>query len=194
MTENHEPDREQVEAFPSEAVTGRVIDAATGRPYDEPAPVQEWNPLRRAEPETIPLKVSGGEASLTYRRWSGRERLAYEDALTERFLTTDERDGTDTVKLGSMRLYAVSLTIVGSSGFERFAGPDFLQGDRAKIERDLLMIDDEDTYAEIMETALRVQPLPRQDKADEETGGDDATEDPSRTLSTPQIPVDKNPA
>lgn len=180
------------EQYP-ETVPGQVV-TPDGISVEKPAP--EWNPLQRPAPETVPLKASGGQASITYRTWSGRERLAYEDALTQRLLTTDERDGSDTVKMGSLRLYAVSLTIVGSSGFEAFAGPGFLQGDREKVEADLLKVTDSDTYGEIVAEALRVQPLPRMDgsKGKDDDEGASSDPDPSRTLSTPQTPTDTSPA
>lgn len=145
---------------------------------------QEWNPLEVGKVERIPLDVSGGRAAILCRRWSGRERLAYEDAITERLLQTEQRTGEDTVKIGSLRLFAASLTIIGSEGFDPFVGrPGFLQGSRDEREADLLQIGDPDTYDEILRHAMRVQPLPSAGGDDEKSGGTD--EDPSRTLSTP---------
>lgn len=160
-------------------------DTIRGELVDPDAPA-EWNPLAEVTPETIPLEASGGRCSIKYRRWTGRERLAYEDAITEKLLTTDERTGDDTVRLGSMRLFAASLTIVGSEGFELIGLDGFLQGNRSEREADLLKITDPDTYSEIIRTATRIQPLPGSEnaggKGDEETDDDG---DPSRTPSTP---------
>jgi hypothetical protein len=146
---------------------------------------QEWNPLEVGKVERIPLDVSGGRAAILCRRWSGRERLAYEDAITERLLQTEQRTGEDTIKIGSLRLFAASLTIIGSEGFDPFVGrPGFLQGERPEREADLLQIGDPETYDEILRHAMRVQPLPSAGGGDDEkSGGTD--QDPSRTLSTP---------
>jgi hypothetical protein len=151
--------------------------------------VVEWNPLEEIRPETVPLEASGGRASVTYRRWTGRERLAYEDAITQRMLTTDERDGSDTVKIGTLRLFAASLTIVASSGFpETPDGRPFLSGTRAEREADLLRITDRPTYDEILRTANRIQPLPSQesDAGDPDDDEDGDAGDPSPTPSTPE--------
>lgn len=159
-------------------------DTIEGTLVDANAPA-EWNPLGEVTPETIPLEASGGRCSIKYRRWTGRERLAYEDAITEKLLTTDERTGDDTVRLGSMRLFAASLTIVGSEGFEIVGLDGFLQGDRESREEDLLKITDPDTYSEIIRTATRIQPLPGSENAGKRDGETDDDEDPSRTPSTP---------
>lgn len=145
--------------------------------------VPEWNPLATTEPETHPLKASGGRATVLLAPWTGRERLAYEDALTERMLTEDE-NGETTVRMGTLRLFAISLTIKGSTGF----GVDgFLSGDRAKVEADLLSITDAKTFEEIRDLALKVQPLPSQDNSSDDD--EDAGEDPSETSSTQATPT-----
>lgn len=173
------------------AVEGHVVGS-------EPAHV--WNPLQRPEPITVPIERSRDPedpsrfASVIYQRWGGRERLAYEDAITERLLTTDERTGDDTIRLGSLRLFAVSLTIKGSTGFELFGMDGFLQGDRDKIEADLLLIGDPDTYSEIVAAALKVQPLPRADGSSAPTEEDASDGDPSRTLSTSPAAAIAQPA
>jgi len=156
-------------------VEGRVVD-----------PENEWNPLRVGKVERIPLEVSGGRAAILCRRWSGRERLAYEDAITERLLQTEQRTGEDTIKIGSLRLFAASLTIIGSEGFETFGLDGFLQGDRPSREEDLLKITDPDTYDEVLRHAMRVQPLPSAGGDDDKSKGGESAEDPSRTLSTPE--------
>lgn len=156
---------------------------------DQTAPAAEWNPLATVDPIEVPLKSSGGRAFLVCRPWTGRERLAYEDAITERLLTTDERTGDDTVKLGSLKLFAVSLTIVGSKGFPLRNGRPMLSGTREEREDDLLAITDADAYREILDEALRVQPLPSIGKSDEDEETDD-DEDPSRTPPTPAAGTD----
>lgn len=148
--------------------------------------VPEWNPLATVEPVVEPLRASGGRASVTYRRWTGRERLAYEDAITERLMTKDQHD-EETVKLGTLRLFAVSLTVVGSSGFPpRADGSPFLSGSREQREADLLAITDPDTFAEIRDTATRIQPLPTADAGDrDETPAGGAEGNRFPTGSTP---------
>lgn len=147
-------------------------------------PPVEWNPLAELTPQRIPLKASGGRAAVLYRPWSGRESLAYEDAITERLLTVDQA-GEETVRMGAMRLFAASLTIVGSEGFPKAAdGRDYFTGTREQRESDLLAITDPATYSEIRDTALRVQPLPTaggQESEDDEDGGEGS---PSPTVST----------
>lgn len=153
-----------------------------------------WDPLAPIEPVTIPLKVSGGRATVTCRRWSGRQRLAYEDAVTTHMLAakdgTDpdsDDDGDSTVKLGTMRLFATSLTVIGSTGFPEQDGRTFLTGTREQVEADLLAITDEATFEEIRDHATKVQPLPSMDDDDDKekpAGGDAA--DPSLTPSTSQ--------
>jgi hypothetical protein len=163
-------------------------------PAQAPEPVAEWNPLAKIEPVTVPLKVSGGRASIILRRWTGRERLAYEDALTELMLVTDSR-GEDTVKIGTMRLWAVSLTVVGCVGFpNRPDGtPLFAGNSREETEQDLLALDP-DTFNEIREHALKLQPLPSaaEDEDDPDEGdGEGDLPDPSSTPSTsPTATVD----
>lgn len=149
------------------------------------AAVAEWNPLARRDPVTRTLKTSGGRASITCQPWSGRERLAYEDAMTVRMLAEDER-GEDTVKIGTLRLFAMSLTIIGSSGFPKRAdGTDMFTGGAARVEADLLSIGDPKVYDEIRDIALEVQPLPKADNAPSDDEGDGEGSDPSPTPSTP---------
>jgi hypothetical protein len=158
----------------------------------------EWNPLEELRPITLPLAVSRGRASVTFRKWSGRERLAYEDALTQRMLVRragaaagsgedDEDDDDRTVAIGTLRLFAASLTVRGSSGFPNVRD-GFLSGTREDVETDLLAITDDDTYREILELATKIQPLPSagksDDKSDAETKRDDDG-DPSPGSSTP---------
>lgn len=158
-------------------------------------PVPEWNPLELAAPETKPLASSGGRASIVVRRWSGRDRLAYEDAVTEQMMTKDQR-GEDTVKVGSYRLFALSLTVVGSVGFDRFASDarradtsvPFLGGDRASREADLLLLNG-DTYDEIRRIATKHQPLPRMDDEEKDPDDESGLPDPSPTPSTSQTPT-----
>lgn len=161
----------------------------TGVAYPQPEPVPEWNPLASTAVQVIPLKVSGGRAHVHYRPWSGRERLAYEDAVAVRFLAKDA-EGEESVLMGTLRLYAISLTVVGSEGFPPGPVNDsptprlFLSGTREQREADLLALDAA-TYTEIRETAFRVQPLPTLAGDDGPGDGDDDA-DPSRTPSTPQ--------
>lgn len=164
-------------------------------PIGEPAPEvhtvtskprREWNPLAKLEPERRALAVSdmgdGPTAWVDYRRWSGRERLAYEDALTERSMTQDQR-GEDTVRLGTLRLIAVSLTIVGWEAYgvdedgtrrpiTRPDGSPMFSGDRTAVEQDLLALDP-DTYDEIRRTALEIQPPPSLGGEDVSASADD---------------------
>lgn len=145
--------------------------------------VPEWNPLATIEPIVEPLKVSGGRASVTYRRWSGRERLAYEDAITERLMTKDQHD-EETVLLGTLRLFATSLTVIGATGFPERDGRPMFTGTREQREADLLACDP-DTFDEIRETATRIQPLPSADKGEEKPDDGGAEGNPSPTASTP---------
>lgn len=154
----------------------------------------EWNPLESLEDVTRPLKVSGGRATVTLRKWSGRERLAYEDALTQRMLVKKARrdgeepgeDDEDTVAIGTLRLYAASLTVRRSTGFPPATdGRSFLSGTREQVEGDLLTITHGETYSEILRLALEVQPLPKAVSSDEDEDGDDG-DDPSRTPPTQQ--------
>lgn len=164
-------------------------DNMTEQQTDAVVPV--WDPLATVEPTTVPLEASGGRASVTYRPWSGRERLAFEDATTERFLTTGT-DGDETIRMGSYTLFAVSLTVVGSDGFPSAAdGRVFLTGTREQREADLLSIAHAPTFQEIRRTALKVQPLPRAEEAaagvaDDEDDGDEGSPEgnPSPTSST----------
>lgn len=152
---------------------------------NDSTPPDDWNPLATIEPETRPLKRSGGRISVTYRRWTGRERLAFEDILTQRMMTKDEAGG-DTIKIGTLRLYASTLTIQGSTGFETFGAREgFLSGTPKEIEDDLLSITDEKLRNEIVETAREIQPLPKIGDDDEDSdGGDDDGDDPFPTPST----------
>lgn len=158
-------------------------------PDDAAAP--EWNPLATLTTTRHPLKVSGGKAAILCRRWDGATRLAYEDAITERMLTEDGR-GEETVKIGTLRLFAVSLTVRGSEGFpEREPGRAMFAGTREQVEADLLALDP-DTFDEIRKIALDVQPLPSakgDDAKDDEDSADG--DDPFLTPSTPAgDPVD----
>lgn len=156
---------------------------------------EEWNPLAEPEPVTRELKVSGGKASVTYRRWTGRERLAYEDAMTVRILVLDE-SGDQTVLMGTLAIFQTALTVQSSDGF----GVDgFLSGDVAKRESDLLSITDRKTLLEIVRTAREIQPPPGVDDTAEKTEPDDPDDpddpeggeegDPSPTPPTPQTPT-----
>lgn len=165
---------------------------------NDPAPeiseTPAWNPLSAIPDEWRDLEVSGGRAAVLYRRWSGRERLAYEDAITERLLTTDERTGDDTVKLGSLRLFAATLTIKGSRGFPSpLASTDnpreFLTGTRDQVEADLLSITDSATLSEILRHAREVQPLPGQEPSSPADGDGSSDEDPSPASSTGPEPT-----
>lgn len=164
-------------------------DAIPPAPYNGPLEVDttalvEWNPLATTAPQRIPLKVSGGRATVDYRPWSGRERLAFEDAIGVRFLTKDE-EGEGSVLIGSMRAYGVALTVVGSSGFPPLDERDrpFLTGTVDQRLADLLALDAE-TYDEIRSTALRIQPLPRLDADDATPAAGSDDEDPSPTPRT----------
>lgn len=152
--------------------------------------VPEWNPLASVEPVKTPLAVSGGRASIILRRWTGRERLAYEDAITERMLTKDGA-GEETVKIGTLRLYAISLTVVGEEGFPtRPDGSRLFTGGREAVESDLLALDP-DTFDEIRKRALELQPLPSAGGDESSKGDDDESElpDPSSASSTSQTPT-----
>lgn len=171
-----------------------------------------WNPVARRDPETRPLECSGGRATATYRPWSARERLAYEDTLTTRMLDEDTR-GEETVRLGTMKLIALTLTLDSVTGFppevevddfevERVPDPDGGKGAvrlvrkpvkrtvpfNPKDERCLLVLDST-TYGELVKHALDVQPLPSAGDDDEDDAadpnGNPADEDPSLTPPTP---------
>ena len=150
-------------------------------------PVPEWNPFLVPTPETRTLTSSPNGASVTFARWTGRERLAYEDALTERLMTKVESDDSDTVKIGTMRLLSVALTVRGSSGFPMMSdGRAFLEGTPRQRENDLLLLGDSDVYDEIAKYALEIQPLPRVDGGDNADGEEgEEGEDPFPTPSTP---------
>lgn len=155
--------------------------------------VPEWNPLAKREIVRHPLKVSGGRAAVLLRRWSGRERLAYEDALTERMMQLDS-SGEETVRIGTLRLFAATLTIVGSEGFpvelDERDGRAFLTGTREQIEADLLSITDTTTLDEIRKAATDVQPLPSAAGDDQDDEDDESNlPDPSSTSRTPPTPT-----
>lgn len=136
-------------------------------------------------------------ASVTLRRWSGRERLAYEDALFSRMLT-EAADGSDMLLLGSLKSYGAALTIVDSTGFAP-ADDDrpFLTGTAQQREDDLLTLN-VDVMDEIRAAALDFQPLPRGEVDEvEETPADSEADlpDPSPTPPTPPaaIETEENP-
>jgi hypothetical protein len=162
---------------------------------EETAQVEaEWNPLRKLEPEWFPVEASKNAAGkprawVLLRKWSGRERLAYEDAITEKMLTKDTA-GEETIRLGTLRLFACSLTIVGQKGFPtRVDGSALFSGERQRVQADLLDLEP-DAYNEIRELALKVQPLPSENQEETAKKGDDdvdesALPDPSREPRTP---------
>lgn len=137
-----------------------------------------WDPLAKRDPVTLPIKSSGGEASATFRPWSGRERLAYEDAMTIRLLAEDGA-GSETVRLGTMRLVALTLTLVELHGFP--------PGYEHPTEDQLLELDS-GVLGELVTLSLEVQPLPSaaddEDDVEEPAEGSEGS-DPSRTPPTP---------
>ena len=164
----------------------------------------DWNPVQTTEDVVEALDVSGGRASITMRPWSGRERLAYEDAVVTRALTTDA-EGDDTARLGTLRLVAMSLTLRGAAGFpNRPDGSAMFTKTKGRalatcIEDDLLTLN-EATFAEIQLRCLTVNPLPGSQAAVSEAGdegagaGDGEDEstlpDPSSASSTRPTPAD----
>lgn len=167
-----------------------------------------WNPLASTEAHPHPVPSSDGEAVVYARQWSGRERLAYEDQLTARFLDMaqlgddeddepSDADAAKAVRIATMRLVATSLTLVRAEGFppvptEDGAGvEDFDPTD----ERHLLALT-ESVYGELVAIALAVQPLPGMgaatstpttaaETATGEAGDADEADDPSPTPPTP---------
>lgn len=173
-----------------------------------------WNPLARRDPVTKPLAVSHGEATATFRPWSARERLAYEDRSLG-MIGSDEA-GNATMRMGRVNALAISLTIDSWTGFpEKVTRP--VDDEDVEETFDLRRLEhvellDPDTYAELAKHARAVQPLPgfdaledaeegSQTAALEESGPpdpdvDDGTgEDPSPTPSTaPETAASVDPA
>lgn len=169
--------------------------------------VRTWNPTDRPAAVSVPLECSRTlysdgtsdepTASITLRRWTGRERLAYDDEVTMRAMGTDS-DGDLSMRFGTLRLVSTSLTVVGSNGFgNRPDGTAFLSGDRSRIEADLQALDP-DTYLEIVRHADALQPRPTAgDTIGEGADGgpvdpddDSGLPDPGPTSSTPLTPTD----
>lgn len=185
-----------------------MTDAPTESPT--PAAPAGWNPLARREPQTFPLEVSGGVATATFRPWSARERLAYEDRTLE--LIGSDADGNATMLMGRLNALALTLTIVEWSGFpetvSRMVDGEKPGDDRRELVetldlRKLSHVEelDPDTYAELVRHARSVQPLPGFDRGEDEEPGEqtpdelaDAAdegelEDPSPTPSTEPDPT-----
>ena len=85
-----------------------------------------WNPTKAPITKVHPVEASRdgkgkARASVTFRSWRGRERLAYEDVSILRMIRTDA-DGEDTMLLGRLRTFAAALTIVDSTGFPDAGG------------------------------------------------------------------------
>lgn len=168
---------EQIPATPAYDDTPTAAAAAPAAP--------EWNPVSTIETVRVPLEVSGGRAAVLLRRWSGRQRLAYDDAVVTRALATDEA-GLETVKFGSLGIIRTALTVVGSDGFPGVED-GFLAGDPAKVEADLLSITDLPTLREIITLAREHQPTSADTTADDApAAGGEGDADPSRTPPTPQ--------
>lgn len=167
-----------------------------------------WDPFASRALVTRELKVSDGQARASFRAWSAREKLAYEDGLTVRLMDSD-RNGDDTVRIGTMRLLALALTIQSVEGFPDEITVEQVEKGKTVLVRerfdprneDHLLALDEATYDELVEIALDVQPLPGMGKgAGDEVeealrsgmladtdGEEDGVEgpDPSPTPSTP---------
>lgn len=161
-----------------------------------------WNPLGRPDPVTYPLEVSGGRATATFRAWSARERLAYEDRSLS--ILGKDADGEATVRMGQLNALALSLTLVSVDGFPAEIvrrGPD---DEEIREPLDLRRLEhlvelDASTYAELVQLSRKVQPLPGFDSSEDEDGDkaeggepdpdaeDDpgTDEDPTTASSTP---------
>lgn len=135
-----------------------------------------WNPLGRPDPVTLPLEVSGGKASATFRAWSARERLAYEDRSLS--ILGKDADGEATVRMGQLNALALTLTLVSVDGFPSTVTREGPDGEKLEEPLDLRRIEhlyelDAATYAELVKLSRTVQPLP----GFEELGGDEEPQD-----------------
>lgn len=176
------------------------VEAELG-PIDETVPEPVWNPLQSSAPEVKPLRIAkdhGVDMSITLKKWTGRERLTYEDAMTSRFLVEtsgvdDDGDTNRAMLVGSLKAYGAALTVIASQGFPPAEdGRPFLTGTHENRIADLRSIVDGDLFDEIIELALDFQPLPgsgeeaRRRAAAKKAAGTDTPAggpDPSRTPS-----------
>lgn len=151
----------------------------------------EWNPLAEAEVVWRDVPSSRGAAKIAGRRWSGRERMAYEDAMTTAGIVVDAPAGDvtvdedrTTVRMGELRLVAATLTLVDAAGFPEIDGEPF---DPSK--RDHLLAVTGRVLAEILTIAGEIQPLPGNEDDDEEpddqADAEAGLDDPSPTPPTP---------
>lgn len=139
-----------------------------------------WSPFALPETVTVPLRCSEGAATATFRGWTAREQLAYEDEAT--MLLGEAGAGAQTqipAVIGGLRRIALRLTLQAVDGFPDVEpGVPFDPHDDRHLDRL-----DVNTYTELIEHAEQVQPLPGnapgQDSALEEEP------DPTRTSSMP---------
>ncbi len=170
-----------------------------------------WDPTARPVDVVLPLNSSGGEASVVLRRWTARERIAYEDRMTSFY--HDKKDGQSEVLIGSLRLHGACLTIQRVEGFPPGFTVTYEQNVKekgGKVRRmpvtqpfdprlpEHLMCLSPEVFDEIVTLALEVQPLPgseedaadKGDEDDEADGEGEQGEDPSRTPLTLPAGVD----
>lgn len=160
-----------------------------------------WNPLAPSDVQTFPLECSRDDdgvpqAHATFRPWSGRERLAYDDAVIASLLGKTD-DGSATFRMGALTAVAISLSLVSVDGF-----PDELELERevdgeTRVVREPLNLRDRahlermapEVVTELGQLARRVQPLPGfapvEAERDDQDGEGEQGEDPSPTPSTP---------
>lgn len=141
-----------------------------------------WAPFSRPAPVEVPLECSGGEASIVCTPWGAGERLAYEDGATT-YVRVDDT-GAREVRAGSLIAFAVSLIVTDAHGFPPMPSGEAFDPTRV----DHLKALDSVVYNEIKAHALRVQPLPGQDK------GDDAAEPAAAGPSNVEAPADEDPS
>lgn len=163
-----------------------------------------WDPTARKAPQWVEIESSRDDAGVAQGAvqctpWDAGKRLAYENRMVSQAIRIDFDDQGGKIRSvlpGELRRLAVQLTVTDARGFG--PGADFTSA--AWI--DTL---DPDVFEEVVEAAVKVQPLPtggvkrpadRQaaqvesgppvDEDDEDAEeGDGQEEDPTRTPSTP---------
>lgn len=155
-----------------------------------------WNPLAKRDPQTFPLECSGGAAKATFRPWSARERLAYEDRSLS--LIGSDENGDATMRMGRVNALALSLTIASVDGFpatvevERDGKIDVEPLDLRKLEH--LELLDPNVYHELVTLSRKVQPLPGFDDRDEDEEPDAQTAKLVDPDEVDDPPTDEDPS